>query len=145
MHHWNLTIRLFSVISGHSLGVGFLSHCRGAVGGFYSPSQLGKCYIEDTKWFQVLLSNTNYSIQHYSLVCTQLCDFNYYFWRGVYGATPMIGWSEDYLDRCSLKIVSVIKYVRQFTLVGVPTVYHINFGIKYLFYMRVDLIYFTIQ
>ena len=42
-HYWSLTIRLFSVISGHSLGRGgVLPFCRGAVGVFYSPSWLGK-------------------------------------------------------------------------------------------------------
>ena len=41
-HYWNLTIRLFSVISGLSLVGGFLPLCRGAVSVFYSPSQLGK-------------------------------------------------------------------------------------------------------
>ena len=41
-HHWNLTIRLFSVISGHSLGGGILLLRREAVGVFYSPSWLGQ-------------------------------------------------------------------------------------------------------
>ena len=45
-HYWNLTIRLFSVISGHSLGVGLLPFYREAVDAFYSPSQRGI-------WFQV--------------------------------------------------------------------------------------------
>ena len=41
-HHWNLTIRLFSVISGHSWGGG---GCRGAVGVFW---QLGNTSIQRT-------------------------------------------------------------------------------------------------
>ena len=40
-YHWNLTIRLFSVIHRTLIG-GVLPLCRGAVGVFYSPSQLGK-------------------------------------------------------------------------------------------------------
>ena len=38
-HYWNLTIRLFSVIS-RTLVAGVLPFCREAVGVFYSPSQL---------------------------------------------------------------------------------------------------------
>ena len=38
-HHWNLTIKLFSVIF-RTLVAGVLSFCREAVGVFYSPSQL---------------------------------------------------------------------------------------------------------
>ena len=41
-HHWNLTIRLFSVISRTLIGGGVLPLCRGSVSVFYSPSQLGK-------------------------------------------------------------------------------------------------------
>ena len=41
LHYWNLTIRLFSVITRTLVG-GVLPLCRGAVGVFYSPSQLGK-------------------------------------------------------------------------------------------------------
>ncbi len=44
-HYWNLTIRLFSVISGHSLGGGFLPLCREAVVVFYSPNRLGKLQL----------------------------------------------------------------------------------------------------
>ena len=40
-HCWNLTIRLFNVIS-RTLVVGVLPLCREAVGVFYSPSWLGK-------------------------------------------------------------------------------------------------------
>ena len=40
-HHWNPTIRLFSVISNTPIGRGVLTLCRGAVGVFYSPSRLG--------------------------------------------------------------------------------------------------------
>ena len=39
--HWDLTIRLFSVISW-TLVDGVLPLCRGAVSVFYSPSRLGK-------------------------------------------------------------------------------------------------------
>ena len=39
-HHWNFTIRLFSVIS-RTLIEGVLPLCRGAVSIFYSPSRLG--------------------------------------------------------------------------------------------------------
>ena len=39
-HYWDLTIRLFSVISRTLIGE-VLSLCRGAVSVFYSPSQLG--------------------------------------------------------------------------------------------------------
>ena len=41
-HCWKLTIRLFSVISRTLVRVGILPLCRGAVGVFYCPSQLGK-------------------------------------------------------------------------------------------------------
>ena len=41
-HHWNLTFRLFSVISGTLIGGGVLLLCKGSVGVFYSPSRLGK-------------------------------------------------------------------------------------------------------
>ena len=45
-HHWNLTIRLFSVISKTLVvGVGVLLLCREAVGVFYSPSRLGKVNV----------------------------------------------------------------------------------------------------
>ena len=47
-HCWNLTIRLFSVISGHSLG-GVLPLCRGAVSVFYSPSRLGNNYLQSSR------------------------------------------------------------------------------------------------
>ena len=40
-YFWNLTIRLFSVISG-TLDGGVLPFCREAVGVFYSPTRLGK-------------------------------------------------------------------------------------------------------
>ena len=40
-HCWNLTIKLFSVISRTLVG-GVLPLCREAVGVFYSPSRLGK-------------------------------------------------------------------------------------------------------
>ena len=42
-----------------------------------SPSDAVSCHTQDTKRFQVLLSNTNNSIQHRSSVCTQLNDFKY--------------------------------------------------------------------
>ena len=35
-------------------------------------------YLHAVKWLQVLLFNTNNSIQHYSFVCTQLNGNNYY-------------------------------------------------------------------
>ena len=42
-HHWNLIIRLFSVISRTLIGRGeVLPLCRGAVGVFYRPSRLSK-------------------------------------------------------------------------------------------------------
>ena len=43
-HCWNLTMRLFSVISRTLVGVcgGVLPPCREAVGVFYSPSRLGE-------------------------------------------------------------------------------------------------------
>ena len=44
-HHWNLTIRLFSVIS-RTLTGGILPLCRGAVGVFYCASRLGKVVLE---------------------------------------------------------------------------------------------------
>ena len=37
-------------------------------------------HTQNTKWFQVLLSNTNNVIQHYSLVCTQLNAFKHNKW-----------------------------------------------------------------
>ena len=41
--YWNLTIRLFSVISRTLIGGGGLLHlCRDSVGVFYSPNQLCK-------------------------------------------------------------------------------------------------------
>ena len=39
-HHWNLTVRLFSVVS-RTFVWGVLPLCRGAVSVFYSPSRLG--------------------------------------------------------------------------------------------------------
>ena len=33
--------------------------------------------LHTVKWFQVLLANTNNSIQHFSFVCTQLNGFKY--------------------------------------------------------------------
>ena len=45
LHYWNLTIRLFNVISRTLIaarGGGFLALCREAVDIFYSPSRLGK-------------------------------------------------------------------------------------------------------
>ena len=41
LHYWNLTIRLFSVISRILVVVGVLCIGREAVGVFYSPSRLG--------------------------------------------------------------------------------------------------------
>ena len=48
-HHWNLTIRLFSVISRTLVGW-VLPLCRDAVGVFYSPSRLGK--TRRNMWFR---------------------------------------------------------------------------------------------
>ena len=45
-HYWNLTIRLFSVISGHSLE-GVLPLCIDSVSVLYSPSHSGKEYLRD--------------------------------------------------------------------------------------------------
>ena len=45
-HCWNLTIRLFSVISMILIGGMILPLCREAVGVFYSPSRLGNTYLE---------------------------------------------------------------------------------------------------
>ncbi len=42
-NYWNLTIRLFSVISRTLVG-GVLPLCREAVGVFYSPSRLGNIW-----------------------------------------------------------------------------------------------------
>ena len=39
-HQWNLTIRLFNVISRTRIRGGVLPFCRGAVSVFYSPSRL---------------------------------------------------------------------------------------------------------
>ena len=44
-HYWNLTIRLFSVISRTFVVVGFLPIFREAVGVFYSHSRLGKLLL----------------------------------------------------------------------------------------------------
>ena len=44
-HYWNITIRLFSVISRTLVG-GVLPLCRCAVDVFYSPSRLGKEKLE---------------------------------------------------------------------------------------------------
>ena len=41
-YDWNLTIRLFSVISRTIVEEGFLLFCRGAVGVFFSSSRLGR-------------------------------------------------------------------------------------------------------
>ena len=48
---FSIIIRLFSVISGHSLG-GVLPLCRGAVGVFYSPSRLGNYSNDFTRRMQ---------------------------------------------------------------------------------------------
>ena len=40
-HYWNLTIRLFCIISRTLVEAGVLPLCRCAVGVFYSPSRLG--------------------------------------------------------------------------------------------------------
>ena len=49
-HHGNLTIRFFTVISGHSLA-GVLLLCREAVSVFYSQSRLGNrsCFFSGSK------------------------------------------------------------------------------------------------
>ena len=49
LHYWNLTVRLFSVISRKLIGEGFLLLCRDAVSVFYSPSQLGKRGVKSLK------------------------------------------------------------------------------------------------
>ena len=36
-------------------------------------------YYHTVKWFQVLLFNTNYSIQYYSFICTQVHSFKYFY------------------------------------------------------------------
>ena len=46
--YWNLTIKLFSVISSSFIGGVALPLYRGAVGIFYSPSQLGKGVLRYT-------------------------------------------------------------------------------------------------
>ena len=51
-HYWDLTIRLFSVISGHSLGV-VLPLCRGAVSVYYSPNRLGNFYQDSLQYFKI--------------------------------------------------------------------------------------------
>ena len=49
-HYWDLTIRLFSVISRTLVvGEGVLPRCREAVGVFYSPSRLSKILF-DLMW-----------------------------------------------------------------------------------------------
>ena len=45
-----------------------------------STSDAVQSHTQDTKLFQVLLSNTNSSSQHYSFVCTQLNGFKYSKW-----------------------------------------------------------------
>ena len=51
-HCWNLTIRLFSVISRTLVWGWVLPLCRKAVGVFYSPSRLGKLFC----WVLSILS-----------------------------------------------------------------------------------------
>ena len=59
-HCWNLTIRLFSVISRTLVGRGVLPLCRGAVSVFYSPNRLGNWIVWiRTVWPNRLALNRN--------------------------------------------------------------------------------------
>ena len=57
-HCWNLTIRLFSVISRTLVVRGVLPLCREAVGVFYSPSRLGNSILHLISSFFSLFSNS---------------------------------------------------------------------------------------
>ena len=60
-HHWNLTIRLFSVIS-RTLSGRVLPLCRGAVSIFYSPSRLGN---KKSGWgFQTFWTSNTHTHTH---------------------------------------------------------------------------------
>ena len=78
-HHWNLTIRLFSVIS-RTLISELLPLSSGAVGVFYSPSRLSKRSWEirkkETTKFEYYLSFNLMSF-----------IYNPFYWKGV--------WSRD--------------------------------------------------
>ena len=57
-HYWNLTIRLFSVISRILIGGrGVLPLCKEAVGVFYSPIQLGNPELKPQVPFSVTQDN----------------------------------------------------------------------------------------
>ena len=73
-HYWNLTIRLFSVISRTLVegGGGVLLLCRGAVGVFYAPPPTAADWAIDLfgdKWKLNLVTRCSASIKFETIWC----------------------------------------------------------------------------
>ena len=82
-HYWNLTIRLFSVISW-TLVVGVLLLWREAVSVFYSPSQLGHIFIESTVTIYMGEERKE------SLFCNSCSYVIYFSWSPIYAGLKLV-------------------------------------------------------
>ena len=86
LHHWNLTIRLFSVISRTLIVVGVLLLCRDAVGVFLQPKPNGQ-YTEITVksvLFQTIQFSTQFKCQNRSISPIQFYMSKQFYFKQFY-------------------------------------------------------------